>query len=175
LLESMEAVVQSEEYDRFLEQSGFGYEMQTTEAFLRFLADENEAYGEVLTSEAFQALVSQRYGPMLFPYLILGFMVVIVAALLVSGNLKREEGARAIKAADYRRMVLVVGAVLLYPLMAEYLGFILTGALILFFLLWQFNVRWSTALLLVLIIVPMTYQLFAIYLRVPLPWGLLGW
>lgn len=175
LMESVSSVARSEEYQQFMANSGFSSRAEPPAEFLPFLEEENQAYGMVFNSEAFEDVVSQRYGPMLFPYIILGLMGVITAALIFSGQLKPGKAADHIAAADYGRMALVAGSVIVYLLVAEYLGFILSMALILGFLLWQFEVRWQIALPVVLIFVPLTYQLFAIYLRVPLPWGLLGW
>lgn len=175
LLESVETVIGSEEYHRFLENSGFGSSAQSPEAFLRFLAKENQTYGEIFNSKAFEEVVSQRYGPMFFPAIILALMGLIILILLVTGRLGRRADADDLKGIDYGHIVLLIGAVVFYLLFAEYLGFILSAAFILLLLMWQFRVRWSTALAVVLIMVPLSYQLFAIYLRVPLPWGLLGW
>ena len=46
------------------------------------------------------------------------------------------------------------------------------AALVLFALLWQSRVRWFVALPLALVVVAAVYQVFAVWLRVPLP---LGW
>jgi hypothetical protein len=37
------------------------------------------------------------------------------------------------------------------------------------------QVKWPVALAVALVFAPMTYQVFAVALRVPLPWGWLGW
>lgn len=175
LLESVETVIESEEYHRFLENSGFGSSAQFPEAFLQFLKTENQTYGEIFNSKAFEEVVSQRYGPMFFPSIILALMGLIILTLLVTGSLGRRTDVEDLMGIDYTHILLLIGAVIFYLLFAEYLGFILSAAFILLLLMWQFRVRWSTALVVVLVIVPLTYQLFAIYLRVPLPWGLLGW
>lgn len=175
LLESVETVIESEEYHHFLENSGFGSSAQSGEAFLAFLETENQTYGEIFNSKVFEEVVSQRYGPMFFPSIILALMGLIILTLLITGSLGRKADADDLKEIDYGHIVLLIGAVIFYLLFAEYLGFVLTAAFILLLLMWQFRVRWSTALVVVLVLVPLTYQLFAIYLRVPLPWGLLGW
>lgn len=175
LLKETEKIIHSEEYQIFLENSGFGIGAESPGEFLSFLDEENKTYGEIFNSEAFEAVVSQRYGPMLFPYIILCLMGAIVLGLFYSGNLQPEKPAHNISSAAYGRIALVAGSVILYLLLAEYLGFILAASLILGLLLWQFRVKWSTSILIIVIVVPLTYQLFAIYLRVPLPWGLLGW
>ncbi len=175
LLKAIETIVQSEEYQNFLENSGFGGSSESAEEFHRFLEEENQSYGKIFNSEAFQSVVSQRYGPMLFPYIILGLMALTILVLTFSGNLQLTEEAYDITAKDYSRMALVVCSVIFYLLLAEYAGFIPTAILVMALLFWRFNVYWKTALLVTLITVPLTYHVFAVYLRVPLPWGFLGW
>jgi len=175
LLKEIEKVIHSPEYQRFLENSGFGSATESPGEFLRFLEEENQTYGNIFNDDAFESVVSQRYGPMLFPYIILALMGAIALALIFSGDLRLEETANNISATDYIRIALVAGSVILYLLLAEYLGFVLSASLILFLLLALFKVKWSTSIFIVLIMIPLTYQLFAVYLRVPLPWGLLGW
>ncbi|MDX1618218.1 MAG: tripartite tricarboxylate transporter substrate-binding protein [Balneolaceae bacterium] len=175
LLDAVRTVVQSEEYHTFLENAGFGSGAEPPGDFARSLQTENEKYGEIFNSAAFESVVSQRYGPMLFPYIILGLMSIILVYLFISGNLAPPFAAERIQGIDYRRMALVAGSVILYLLLAETLGFILTATIILALLMWQFRVRLTTATLVILISVPLVYQLFAVYLRVPLPWDLVGW
>lgn len=175
LLDAVKKVVQSDEYHNFLETSGFGGGAEPPQEFIQSLKTENQKYGKIFNSEAFQSVVSQRYGPMLFPYILIGLMGLTIVILAFSGNLQQAESAETITVVDYRRLALVAGSVVLYLLVAEYLGFILTAGLILGLLMWQFRVAWKTALPVILITVPLVYQLFAVYLRVPLPWGLLGW
>lgn len=175
LLDAVKKVVQSDEYHNFLETSGFGGGAEPPQEFIQSLKTESQKYGKIFNSEAFQSVVSQRYGPMLFPYILIGLMGLTIVILAFSGNLQQAESAETITVVDYRRLALVAGSVVLYLLVAEYLGFILTAGLILGLLMWQFRVAWKTALPVILITVPLVYQLFAVYLRVPLPWGLLGW
>ena len=71
--------------------------------------------------------------------------------------------------------VSVVVAAAFYILAAEWLGFVITAALVVGGLLAAFHVRWSVAVVLACATSPIVYQAFAIGLRVPLPRGLLGW
>lgn len=175
LLDAVENIVQSERYAAFMENSGFGSGFEPPEEFLQSLEEENRKYGEIFNSDAFQSVVSQRYGPMLFPYILIGLMVLVIGALLFAGNLRGEEDIKPVNAADYRRLALVIGSVVLYLLVAEQLGFVLSSCIILGLLMWRFRVDWKIALAVIIIAVPLVYQLFAVYLRVPLPWGVLGW
>lgn len=175
LLEAIENVLKSNEYQNFLETSGFGGGFELPDEFLQSLEEENRTYGEIFNSEAFRSVVAQRYGPMLFPYILMGIMGLVFLGIIFSGDVRQAESAETITSKDYRRLFWVIGLVILYLLVAESLGFILSTSLILAVLMWQYRVSWKTAVWVIVITVPLLYQLFAVYLRVPLPWGLLGW
>ena len=175
LLQEVQNVIHSVEYQQFLDNSGFGKAEESPEEFFRFLEEENQSYGKIFNDEAFESVVSQRYGPMLFPYIILALMGIVIIVLFLNGHLQLDQSVKKITIIDYGRVFLVAGSVVIYLLLAEFLGFIITASLILSFLLVLFKVKWSKIILIVLILVPFTYQLFAVYLRVPLPWGFIGW
>lgn len=175
VLEAVDAVVHSKEYQHFLETSGFGGGFEPPGEFLASLKQENQKYGEIFNSAAFQSVVTQRYGPMLFPYILMGMMALVLVGIIMNGNLQQAESINKITAGDFRRIAWILASIILYLLIAEYLGFILSAALILGLLMWQFGVNWKTAAIVTVVAVPLVYQLFAVYLRVPLPWGLLGW
>ena len=65
--------------------------------------------------------------------------------------------------------------VVLYLLLAETIGFVLTAFLLLMLIWRALGVRWLVALPLAACLAVGVYQLFAVWLRVPLPWGWLGW
>jgi putative tricarboxylic transport membrane protein len=72
-------------------------------------------------------------------------------------------------------VALILSGVLLYVLLAEALGFIVTAFGLVSFLMWRLSVRWPVALFTSLVLVLVVYQVFAVHLRVPLPRGVLGW
>lgn len=176
LLDALRDVVESKEYKQFLEQSGFGHVARGPEAFRATLKEENQAYGEILNSEAFQQVKAQRYGPMLFPGLLGALGLLVVGALVVRGQLLRPvKNAQPYTQQRLQRVAGIFGAVLFYLLLAEVMGYVVTAAIVLAFLFWLLEVSWRTALALIIVLVPLTYQVFGGYLRVPLPWGWLGW
>lgn len=175
LLGALREVVQSDEYRSFLERSGFGYAARGPQEFRTALREENQAYGEIFSSEAFREVSEQRYGPMLFPGLLGALFVLVLGSLLVRGRLHVPEDAPGYDRRRLRRIALTLAAVVGYLLLAEVIGYILTAVLLLAFLFWQLGVSWRTAAVLILVLVPLTYQVFGGYLRVPLPWGWLGW
>lgn len=176
LLDALRGVVNSTEYKQFLEQSGFGYTAKGPETFRATLKEENQAYGEIFKSEAFQQVRSQRYGAMLFPGVLGALGIVIVGILLVRGRLIRPATeARPYTQDHLQRIAGMLGAIIFYLLLAEVMGYVITAALLLAFLFTLLGVSWRTALVIICVLVPLTYQVFGGYLRVPLPWGWLGW
>ena len=65
--------------------------------------------------------------------------------------------------------------VLAYLVLVEWAGFVITAAVLLALLLRRLENGWVVATAVSVLIVPVTYQLFAVSLRVPLPRGWLGW
>jgi len=176
LRDALQDVVQSTEYKQFLKQSGFGYAAKGPEAFRAALKKENQAYGKIFNSEAFQQVKAQRYGPMLFPGLLGVLGVLVVGTLLVRGRLARPAAdAQPYNQQRLLRIAGILGAVVFYLLAAEGMGYVVTAAFVLIYLFWLLGVSWRTALALIAVLVPLTYQVFGGYLRVPLPWGWLGW
>lgn len=175
LRDAVQQVIRSEEYQQFLTSAGFGAPELPADEFTAFLERQDEQNGEVLTSEAFQAVQAQQYGPWLFPSIVLGLIAIVMAPLLWTKELIVPAEAQSLDAGALLRMGLSVAAVGAYMIVAEAVGFVLTATLLLAGLFWHYGVRWQVALPVIAILVPATYQLFAIYLRVPLPWGWLGW
>jgi len=176
LLNALRDVVESTEYKEFLEQSGFGYTAKGPEAFRASLKEENQAYGEIFNSEAFQQVRSQRYGPMLFPGVLGALGLLVVVTLLVRGRLIRPATeAEPYTQARLQRIAGMLGAIFFYLLLAEVMGYVITAALLLALLFALLGVSWRTGLAIICVLVPLTYQVFGGYLRVPLPWGWFGW
>ena len=69
----------------------------------------------------------------------------------------------------------VVGWVLAYLLSVEMAGFVITSAVLLGLWMLRLGNRWPVAMALGVLVAATTYQLFAVVLHVPLPWGWLGW
>jgi len=174
LAEAVERVATSESYLKFLKTSGAGAAAMPSKEFKEFLQITDNKFGDIMTSEAF-ATVQQRYGPMFFPKMLLGMFVVCIVALLWSGGLRRSQSVENITSEGMIDLGFVIACVSAYVVMAEFLGFIITAALLFLILFWRMGVRWSVAIPVSLFLVPLLYQIFAIYLRVALPRGWLGW
>ncbi|HKJ69632.1 MAG TPA: tripartite tricarboxylate transporter substrate-binding protein, partial [bacterium] len=175
LVSAARDVVTSPEYKNFLHQAGFGYAALPPAEFEQTLQEEDEQYGEIFRSEAFRSVRTQEYGPMLVPTILFVLLGLTLLGLLITGNLRLPDDAQELTKDGLIRVGLTIGAVVLYLILAESIGYIFTMAILLGMLFWWFRVKWYAAVPVILVLVPLTYQLFAIYLRVPLPWGWLGW
>ncbi len=69
----------------------------------------------------------------------------------------------------------VLFGVLGYILFVERLGFLVTGALLLFVVMWRLKVRPLKALIVAVVFNTIVHFLFAKIMRVPLPLGILWW
>ncbi len=170
LAEAVRHVVQSEAYLEFMQRAGFNPASGSPEEFSVLLASLDEKFGAILTGEDFKSVRTSRFGPMVFPGVISGLLVACVAVLLITRKAK-EATAEPLTKQGLARMAMAVAWVALYIAFVEYAGFLLTMGALLFILLWRLGVRWPVALVITFILVPVVYQVFAVYLRVPLPWG----
>ena len=127
----------------------------------------------------YPSIPGQKIGPDAFPGLLAVLLIGCAVLLLVKGWRERgqhpwfEAGAWVRSPPHVRNFVFTVGALLFYVLLADKLGFLICGTLILFALFWTLAVR--TALI-PPIAFGMTLVIHLIFykgLRVPLPWGFL--
>lgn len=119
-------------------------------------------------------------GPSLFPRILATLMVAFGGALAYQGARARDTGDRVEWAALHRtagfvNALFVLGGVVAYILVVDRLGFLITGAALLFVLMWRLGVRPLTSLAVALAINGFVHLVFARLLKVPLPVGLLGW
>jgi putative tricarboxylic transport membrane protein len=175
LADAVQQVVNSDEYRSFLQSAGFGPPDLPPDQFTAFLQRQDEQNGAVLTSEAFASVQSQQYGPWLFPSIVIGLLALTVVPLAWHGKLTVPAEAEDLTWQGMGRVGVAVASILFYLVAAETIGYVLTAALMLAVLFWRYRAQWQVAGAIIVILVPLTYQLFAIYLRVPLPWGWLGW
>jgi len=175
LTEAVRRVVTSDEYLTFMRNAGFGAVYEGPEAFERDLARIDEQFGGIFNSPAFQSIGQQRFGPMLFPAVLAVLGIVVLIALAATGLLRRPKDLPPITAAGLGRIALVAAWVILYVLLADTIGFLLVAAALTFAMLWRLGTRAVTAAVIAVVLVPAVYQVFAVHLRVPFPWGWLGW
>jgi tripartite-type tricarboxylate transporter receptor subunit TctC len=175
LVKAASRVAAGEGLRRFMDSNGFNTSIEGPREFAASLAASDAHYGEVLTSDAFRPVRTSRYGPYVFPYALAGGMAAVVLGLLASGGLRRSEDAEPITRGGLARIAAAVVAIVGFVALLDEVGYVISGFALLLVLLLALRVRWPVALVVSLVVVPLSYQVFAVGLRVPLPWGWLGW
>jgi tripartite-type tricarboxylate transporter receptor subunit TctC len=173
LLAALERVIARDEYRQFMATSGFDARGDGPEQFAAALARHDEEFGAILTSETYESVRRARYGPMVFPAVIGGCLLAVAAVLCI----RRSGGAD--NPLDIHSTIVAVGLAVAWVLgfvaLMEWLGFVLTAFALLLVLMKYLGARLWTAALISALVSATTYQLFAVHLRVSLPWGLMGW
>lgn len=170
---------EGESFPEFMEKQEFDHTWRATDDFAAFLEENDEKFGTILQRPEFQTVNSGPIGPMVFPYALfalLGFILAVLGVQRLRNPDRKAPGFIAdLKHGRRFEFLLVLASVVIYLFAAQYVGFLLTAGSVLFVLLWRLGTRWTTSVLLTLLLTPMMYQLFAGILRVPLPRGILGW
>jgi putative tricarboxylic transport membrane protein len=127
---------------------------------------------------SFPGMSGQRYGAALFPGMIAAGLAACGVLLLARGV---REKAPAVEFAPWTRepalaanFALICGALLFYVYASEPLGFMPTGTLLLLALFLKLGVRPLRAAVVAPVAVLVIHLLFYKLLKVPLPWGVLG-
>lgn len=182
-----EVEVDGQTFPDFMHQRGFNNRWRDRDDFLAFLRQNDETLGELLNGEAFRTLAEGRIGPYAFPILLaiaLGCLALLQALRpqpTVAADSPAEPATPPATAPPRNtrdgaiNVGFAVGAVLAYLFLAETVGFVLLTGGLLIALLLRLGTRPIPAVLLTLLLVPGVYQLFAGFLRVPLPRGWWGW
>lgn len=126
------------------------------------------------SARQFQPLPGEAFGPGLFPSLIAGAVIVCGLILTVLGSEGSGMLSRRFEAASLMRLAVMFGVSVLYMYAAEFLGFLLTGAIVIAGLALAFGVRWTVALPFGVVSAIVFSLIFETMLRVPLPRGDLG-
>ena len=135
-----------------------------------------------LHAQTFPRLGGMPFGPSLFPTVLGGFLAACGFALMIQSALRRRAGGGGpwIERDDWARgwrgpagLALFLGAIVVYGAALPRIGYHLTTVPLLLLLLLWMRVRWWMAILVALAMTGVTHQLFYVWLRVPLPWGLL--
>lgn len=119
-------------------------------------------------------------GPSLFPRILGGMMAVFGGMVSVQGLRVRDasedvDWLRLHRSTAFINAMVVLVGVLAYILLVERVGFLLTGALLLFTIMWRLKVPVVKALIVAVVFNTIVHFLFAKIMRVPLPMGILWW
>lgn len=119
-------------------------------------------------------------GPSLFPRILGGLMAVFGGLVSVQGLRARDasedvEWLRLHRNPAFINALVVLVGVAAYILLVEKIGFLVTGALLLFVVMWRLDVPLFKALIVAIVFNALVHFLFAKIMRVPLPTGILWW
>ncbi|HUG52156.1 MAG TPA: tripartite tricarboxylate transporter substrate-binding protein [Vicinamibacteria bacterium] len=178
LAAAVRRVVEGDGYRSAMLQAGFTPAYEDPRRLASTLAEADRRLGGLLRSEAFRGLGARRLGPMFFPAVLLGALALVSLALVAAARrAPARDGAAPAAAppgAGWRFAEVLVG-IALYVALAETFGFVVTAGVLLLAHLVRLRTHPRVALPLVFVLVPASYHLFAVVLRVPLPRGLVGW
>ncbi len=172
---TFERIVESDRYRQFMEENGFNISEASLAAWSEELVRLDEQFGIIMTGEVFQSAQEVAYGPYVFPTILALLCSIALVALIGSRKMK---GSAPKNPRDNRNLLFPVGCILglcCYGLVLETLGFIIASIAFMFLMLKILDAGWSRSFLIPLIVVPTAYQVFSVFLRVPLPRGFWGW
>ena len=115
-------------------------------------------------------------GPGLFPNILallfigFGLALVLKARKLTSAGVEITPGPRKIS-----NSLFVLAIVAFYIVVVNFLGFLVTSAVLLFLLMKKLRVTILKSAIASIVITLFVNLMFSKILRVPLPWGILGW
>ena len=147
---------------------------------------------------SFPPAPGQPYNAALFPGIAAAGLALAAIALIVTGLRKRDEQQRAISDAARDEELeslansqdvevletakvpsrllaigLTAGAIVFYLIAANFLGFIITGTIILAALMWSYGVAFKVLVPVSILAAVLIHLAFYKLLSVPLPWGVL--
>jgi putative tricarboxylic transport membrane protein len=128
----------------------------------------------------FPVLDDGHPGPSLFPrvlgtlFILFGIMV-ILSGRRAAGKAEAESPAEDEAQLNYFNPLLVIILIGAFIAIAPKLGFILTGAALLFILMMRLRVSPLKSSIISVVLICFIFFVFSKILRVPLPLGLLGW
>jgi putative tricarboxylic transport membrane protein len=139
------------------------------------------AFGGIILSltQGFPSLEGGHPGPALFPRILAGLFIFFGLVLFIQETRKSGFSILTHRTAIYwpgfMNYLCVAVAVIVYMLLVDSLGFVLTAILILILLMKKMGVSLLKSCLIAIVTSVSINLLFGKFLLVPLPWGILGW
>ncbi len=130
-------------------------------------------------AKGFPKLEKGYPGPSLFP-MVLAVLFICAGIYLVFQDVRSKRKILKFDVSDLSRehfinIALILGAILFYIFLSDFLGFQFTSVIILIALMKRLRVSTFWSLIMACGVTFGIYVLFAKILLVPLPWGLWGW
>lgn len=175
LVEATAAAASSESFVAFMDSSGFAIELLPPARTRQAMGEADTRFGGVIETMMFSTLDQQRVGPMAFPTLLA--VLLVAASGLIAWEWRRNARGTAAVAQEPigTRPVAVLLAIVAFMLAAPTVGFILAGAAVLAALWWVMGWRRAAVAPAAAVLACAVYQVFGVFLRVPLPRGWIGW
>ena len=173
--EAVLRTVESDAFAQFMETAGFNLTTGGPAKFEQLLVTFDRTFKEIFATAAIDAVSESPIGPYGFPLILGGIGAGLLVLIVGRGQLQLQTDALRLTWRDLPRLLLVPVAVAFFMLTTESLGFVIAATGMLLGLLLVVRVHPLTATVITLLLVPAVYQLFAVQLGVPLPWGILGW
>lgn len=176
---ALDNVTADEEFVAFMRNAGFDRSIRGPDEFEEILAEQDQRFRAILNGEAFSRISDEHFGVFVFPTTI-GVLLLGVAAI-VFREVRHDTRHQPIREPDVspppdaRPPLYVLAACLFYLVASEPLGFVITATVTLVGLFLGFRVRPTAAVTIGILGSLLTYQIFAGFLRVPLPRGPWGW
>jgi putative tricarboxylic transport membrane protein len=129
--------------------------------------------------QSFPSLDNGYPGPSLFPSVLAVLFILCGIGLIIQGVKAREKLLKfdtgSLTLPGLLNIFFVLGAIVSYILLAEYIGFLIFSFAVLLILMRWLKVKALSSVLMAVGVTLVIYILFAKILLVPLPWGLWGW
>jgi hypothetical protein len=187
LLAALHRVIARDDYREFMRNSGFDARSAGPQEFAAELARLDREFGELLTSHTYRGVRDARSGPMVFPATIAGLLAAVLGLLYCTrGKRQRQTLLEAAvnspkideepsRPASLVSIALALVGVIALVVSMDWLGFVLAAFLFMAIFMRYLGTRLPVAIAASAICAAAAYQLFAVQMRVSLPWGLFGW
>ncbi|QDV25497.1 tripartite tricarboxylate transporter substrate-binding protein [Aureliella helgolandensis] len=173
-LKTMQAAVRtvsrSDEFARFMQQSGFHMSLAEPHAFTAFLDTTDRRFGKTLSTPVFAEAGKAVVGAWFFPSLLGGLALLVIT--LGFQSLGEADSGGTVRNGP---IIGVVAGVLAFVGLSPVVGYVIATGMLLGGLMLAFQASWRTAAVVTLAAPLLLFQIFSRFLGVPLPWGWLGW
>jgi hypothetical protein len=178
LVEALRRVTAGEQYRGFMNTAGFDMTWGGPGEFRELMARVDEQFAGMFRREEFRQIQRTRFGPMFFPAVLGVLLAVVLAVLVAAGKLRRDPEASPLDRKGLAAIAGIVVWVTAYIWLAEWVGFVILGTVLMVLLVWRMGTKLRVAVAVSAVVVLLSFQVFAVWLGVPLPRGwleTLGW
>ena len=138
------------------------------------------AFAMAVGALSFPPMPGQAFGPKLFPSIVAAGFALCAVALIIRAIKAKTINISIVRPEWWNEpgrrvnLLILLGSIVVYTLLIERLGFVLTTLALLVVLMKRLGASWRATLFASFLGTASTYIMFAYWLRVPLPPGLLN-